>query len=1473
MTAIPQPGVSRGVSERIAKPLGDVAARQWKLVAARASVHALLVALPVFLGAALLLGFLPTTPGWVRLPVAAITWATVLTSAVHFMRPALRRPSINDAAFTVERHVTGLQERLSSAVELAGERDAFVGSPALLCHLVRQAEGDAGSVRADAILPADAVKRRARWLVPLLVLWIAFAIATPRALFSGLYRVLLPWRDHLPAALATIAVTPGDVTLAEGDPLEIKATVNLGRGPETSAVHPLLLTRAADTERAVSQDLQALSPREFKASLSDVRQTFAYRVSTDRGESPWFTTTVLPRPAVVQLDLRYDYPGYCGSDPKVQPSTDGAIKALQGTEVTLTLYTSGAIDPGPGRSRIAVTEGKRQRDAELKPVEGKPNLYEAKLTVFNSGSYRVHLVNSHNLTNRDDQPRPIVAELDQPPMVAITAPASELSVRADDDVPVAFSASDDFGVARIQAMVQVDDKPAEAVDVNLSRAGADRRRLEGAWPLAVATHLARAGVTEAKTITYWLKATDNRDPDPQSTESAKQTLKIDNAQPLAYRTRVEQQQAKDLVQAIDRAIQRLQQADWPVNSLKDIDRGRAMNADEKKRAVEQRENLAKTSEELSDAAESNLRNAFSAVAAKAKEVAEAPVRDAAENVARSLLSADQPEPRAKAAADAARQMGSARRQLEELKGKVEARSKELAAGRELQKLAQKQSELARAQPKDGEKPKDADRKRQREKTQQRQRELAERLQRTVNDSEPLRDPKATEQAIRLRELLDRVEQIRKEQAPLNEQFARQEQTAKLLDQAEDLARRQQELNGAIERFAADRRPALQRADTRAPDPNHQAAILDRLRQNEPRQAHDLQRQSVEQLKQASKQLQQRGRSRDPRPNPVEQAILQERELAKQSAEQAAESAKQAAEQLRQAKESKNADQLAAAQKSVDQSAGSITEQARAAEAAVTDAAADDDATAKKDAEDAKRAAVAARDAADAARQAAQQGDAPQAAKKLDEAGKQLAKAQSEALDAARADLVADQQAASNTAAAQAKDLAARQAELADASKETAKALEQARQNQQSPQDVAARQDQLRDQAQQAAEQANQLEQLAKATHPSLARRAADAERLLQEAAAAEAQAAQSEQALEQARQQETQSLQQAAQADQQAATNGEQAAQSAAHAAEQQQQADAARRLSADLQSRKDEAAARSMEQQAVLANQQAEQHRKRTDELIAHSASAKRQAADSVKQADTAQESGAAARGKSAGQHARAEQALARAEDALRDVDRMTATAEGRRRDARTSAEPDPADAQRAAAAQPDRQANADTAQGKEAAAQPGRTPPSPPLTPDQAMRQAAQGAQEALQAQQQAMNINADADAIRQAAAALQQAAAAMAAASASGESSESSVAAADEQAETGGDVKAASETASARAASRTLDSRTGTGTGAGSHDGRPQSVQELGISAGDWARLAPLQRQDLLNAARQSGPPAYREMIKNYYVRIARLKANDQ
>jgi hypothetical protein len=51
-------------------------------------------------------------------------------------------------------------------------------------------------------------------------------------------------------------------------------------------------------------------------------------------------------------------------------------------------------------------------------------------------------------------------------------------------------------------------------------------------------------------------------------------------------------------------------------------------------------------------------------------------------------------------------------------------------------------------------------------------------------------------------------------------------------------------------------------------------------------------------------------------------------------------------------------------------------------------------------------------------------------------------------------------------------------------------------------------------------------------------------------------------------------------------------------------------------------------------------------------------------------------------------------------------------------------------------------------------------------------------------------------------------------------------------------------------------------------PAAVRDLGLSADDWARLPPLARRDLLNTAQQSPPAAYRQMVRDYFVKLARM-----
>jgi hypothetical protein len=75
------------------------------------------------------------------------------------------------------------------------------------------------------------------------------------------------------------------------------------------------------------------------------------------------------------------------------------------------------------------------------------------------------------------------------------------------------------------------------------------------------------------------------------------------------------------------------------------------------------------------------------------------------------------------------------------------------------------------------------------------------------------------------------------------------------------------------------------------------------------------------------------------------------------------------------------------------------------------------------------------------------------------------------------------------------------------------------------------------------------------------------------------------------------------------------------------------------------------------------------------------------------------------------------------------------------------------------------------------------------------------------------------------------------------------------------------------KSRDSKGGNFTQAPMSKPEPAALQAMGVSARDWAKLPPLMQQDLLNAAQQNSLPAYRESIKNYFEKIARLKEPNQ
>ena len=193
------------------------------------------------------------------------------------------------------------------------------------------------------VVPANIVYQLAAVLIPVLLAWVILAWVMPKRIMGPLYHLLMPVQP-LPAMLSDVVVEPGDITLAEGDPLTVKVVVNPGSASDRDkpVKRATITIRDASGQPAV-QELSRLAPRAFQYDWKEVTRSFRYMVSTDGGDSSWYTATVNPRPSVQQLEIRYDYPSYTALQPRTDTNKDdGAIDGLAGTKVTVTIFTGGS---------------------------------------------------------------------------------------------------------------------------------------------------------------------------------------------------------------------------------------------------------------------------------------------------------------------------------------------------------------------------------------------------------------------------------------------------------------------------------------------------------------------------------------------------------------------------------------------------------------------------------------------------------------------------------------------------------------------------------------------------------------------------------------------------------------------------------------------------------------------------------------------------------------------------------------------------------------------------------------------------------------------------------------------------------------------------------------------------------------------------------------------------------------------------
>jgi hypothetical protein len=185
-------------------------------------------------------------------------------------------------------------------------------------------------------------------------------LVRPSFLGRELVRVLVPWRDLGHAAPPAepvqqerddeqnvLKIEPGNTEIQRGDSLRIVA--DPGR-PTAVATLRYRGTDGVWLRRPMPQDPER--PERFSEFLRDVGDDLSYQVEAGPVASPVYQVRVYDAAALKAIRLSYRYPSSAGLIDQIVTNSDGAIEAIEGTRVEVTLVAT-----GPLRSSLLRVDG------------------------------------------------------------------------------------------------------------------------------------------------------------------------------------------------------------------------------------------------------------------------------------------------------------------------------------------------------------------------------------------------------------------------------------------------------------------------------------------------------------------------------------------------------------------------------------------------------------------------------------------------------------------------------------------------------------------------------------------------------------------------------------------------------------------------------------------------------------------------------------------------------------------------------------------------------------------------------------------------------------------------------------------------------------------------------------------------------------------------------------------------------------
>lgn len=574
MNALPPLDTRAPLPAAITDLLNTLIRRSRRLILIRGLAASCAAGAGAFLVIMLLDASLTLLMAWPRWVLSLLAYGAWAGATVWFLvRPLARSFTLTGIARLIEAHHPELQERISSAVELLGSRDlpSIRGSDVLIGALAEEAVREAVSLKPRQEISFASAIPYVVLAGGVAVLLGALFIAWPQQARFLIARAAAPFLNLPNVHAFDLRLEPGDTLVPSGASLRI---VLRTANPAVASAE----VRRKDHHGRETAIPMALLPsptnqatRCFAVTLPGITSEFHYRVHAGDAVSRYYSVRVAIPPVIRHLDIVCRPPAYTGLAEKRERDGTGTIRALAGTEVTV----SAQVNKAAQSALLAViTSSSTNTFTGVKRENGEELFYDFSLILPDklNGEWTLRLADEIGLVNTPF--RHVVQSLpDNPPGVAVSSPVPRtLRLNRDTSLPVAYHAEDDFGLSGVALMLSLPGSTNEIIrplPLPGEREDSAPRACRGETTLALGDPL----FATARQVLFRIRVTDNLPASlggPHKADSGLYTIVLDagaaswKEQVLASQEQRLQEGIRQVQQHLASARERAQALDNPL---------------------------------------------------------------------------------------------------------------------------------------------------------------------------------------------------------------------------------------------------------------------------------------------------------------------------------------------------------------------------------------------------------------------------------------------------------------------------------------------------------------------------------------------------------------------------------------------------------------------------------------------------------------------------------------------------------------------------------------------------------------------------------------------------------------------------------------------------------------------------------------------------------------------------------------------